>query len=70
MRPAVLGYPEAHQVELPQLPWPLDAEEAGLLAPLGGRRRWTSFRCRIARSTRLRLTATPIFCRTNAQTIR
>src|SRR6266536_2942842 len=32
--PAVLGDPDRGHVELPQLPWPLDSEEAGPLAPL------------------------------------
>jgi hypothetical protein len=32
--PAMLGYPDARHVELPQLPRPLDPEEAGPLAPL------------------------------------
>ena len=35
-----------------------------------GRRRWISFRSRITRSTRLRLTAIPSLPRTNAVTIR
>src|SRR6266700_3392322 len=32
--PAMLGYPDARHVDLPQLPRPLDPEEAGPLAPL------------------------------------
>src|SRR5262249_40020379 len=35
VRPAVLGDPDARQIELPQRPWPLDPEEAGPLPPLG-----------------------------------
>ena len=68
--PAVLGDPDRGHVELPQLPRPLDPEEAGPLAALQGRRRWISFRSRITRSTRLRLTGRPSFRRTNAATIR
>ena len=34
VRPAVLGDPDRGHVELPQLPGPLDPEEAGPLAPL------------------------------------
>ena len=33
VRPAVLGDPDRGHVELPELPWPLDDEEAGPLAP-------------------------------------
>src|SRR5262249_30008939 len=68
--PAVLGDPDRGQVELPELPGPLDPEEAGRLRRCSGRRRWISFRSRITPSTRLRFTATPSFCRTNAVTIR
>src|SRR4051794_7826065 len=34
--PAVLGHPDARHVQLPELAWPLDPEEAGPLAPLQG----------------------------------
>jgi hypothetical protein len=40
----VLGHPNARQVELPQLPRPLDPEEAGRFRRSSGRRRWISFR--------------------------
>jgi hypothetical protein len=70
VRPAVLGDPDARHVELPDLPRPLDAEEAWPLAPL----EWAAALDQLAfphhPRTRLRLTGTPSFRRTNAVTIR
>jgi len=34
IRPAVLDHPHARQIQLPQLPWPFDPEEAGPLPAL------------------------------------
>jgi len=45
-------------------------KKPGRLRRCSGRRRWISFRSRITRSTRLRLTAIPSRPRTNAVTIR
>jgi hypothetical protein len=45
-------------------------KKPGRLRRSSGRRRWMSFRSRITRSTRLRLTGTPSLRRTNAVTIR
>jgi hypothetical protein len=70
VRPPVLGDPDRGHVELPQLPGPLDPEHAGRFRRSNGRRRWISFRSRITRSIRLRLTGVPSRCRPNALTIR
>src|SRR5438093_10190942 len=45
-------------------------KKPGRLRRSSGRRRWISFRSRITRSTRLRLTAIPSLRRTKAQIIR
>ena len=65
--PAVLGDPDAVMSSCHSCRGRSTRKKPGRFRRSSGRRRWISFRSRITRSTRLRLTATPSLRRTNAQ---
>jgi hypothetical protein len=70
LQPAVLGHPDAREVQVPELIGALDAEDPRPPPTLHRAPPPVSRRSRITRSTRLRFTRRPSRRRTHAQTSR